>query len=271
MLESGQLALSAQESIVDIGKDATQEEGETHRTFLKRNAKTEMDIRVQEMLLHKIKKDFGSNKFAVDAEEESDTVEDFKSHGLAVTIVIDPIDGTLEYVAGSDKFSINVGLIEKGETIAVVVYFPKQKKLYLLDENKKSFLIRFDDRFTETSKEALADTGEPLKKVIYINDRVPDAAKENLKTKEFTLVEDSGDVLWPEALIRCIEGKYDCCIFYNAQVRDVLLGAFIENFPQGVLVDWKGKSQKWPQGGRFTTGIFGRKRVDPKIVEALNV
>lgn len=45
--------------------------------------------------------------------------------------LVDPLDGTREFVAGRDEFTVNIALIEDGNPILGVVYLPALDDLYL--------------------------------------------------------------------------------------------------------------------------------------------
>lgn len=59
--------------------------------------------------------------------------------------LIDPIDGTQEFIAQSGDFAINIALIENHEPVIGVIYWPKGDALYYASKNKGAF--------KETSKE----------------------------------------------------------------------------------------------------------------------
>jgi 3'(2'), 5'-bisphosphate nucleotidase len=44
--------------------------------------------------------------------------------------LVDPLDGTKEFMAGSGEFSINIGLVHRGQPVAGVVYVPCTDALY---------------------------------------------------------------------------------------------------------------------------------------------
>ena len=54
--------------------------------------------------------------------------------------IIDPLDGTKDFIAKSDGFSVMIGLLEKGEPILGVVFAPRLGTLYYAEKNKGSFL-----------------------------------------------------------------------------------------------------------------------------------
>ncbi len=45
--------------------------------------------------------------------------------------LVDPLDGTKEFIAGRDEFTVNIALIEDGNPIVGVVYLPAMDELYL--------------------------------------------------------------------------------------------------------------------------------------------
>jgi len=46
-------------------------------------------------------------------------------------ILVDPLDGTREFIKGSDEFTVNIALIERGTPVAGAVYAPALRRLYV--------------------------------------------------------------------------------------------------------------------------------------------
>lgn len=44
--------------------------------------------------------------------------------------LVDPIDGTREYIAGRDEFTVNIALLDRGEPVAGIVFVPALGQLY---------------------------------------------------------------------------------------------------------------------------------------------
>ena len=55
--------------------------------------------------------------------------------------LIDPLDGTKEFIAGSDEFTVNIALIENRKSILGVVYAPEKDWLYA-GSDKGAFCIK---------------------------------------------------------------------------------------------------------------------------------
>lgn len=52
--------------------------------------------------------------------------------------IVDPLDGTKEFVKRNGEFTVNIALIEDGNPILGVIYVPVSKTLYFTSENGKS-------------------------------------------------------------------------------------------------------------------------------------
>ena len=56
--------------------------------------------------------------------------------------LIDPLDGTREFVKRNGEFSVNIALIEKHESVLGVVYAPVLKRLYFASRGNGAFIKR---------------------------------------------------------------------------------------------------------------------------------
>ncbi|CEA03267.1 3'(2'),5'-bisphosphate nucleotidase [Pseudomonas saudimassiliensis] len=63
------------------------------------------------------------------SEEDADVPFDERQHWARFWLV-DPLDGTKEFIAGSDEFTVNIALIEHGEVRFGIVGVPAQDTLY---------------------------------------------------------------------------------------------------------------------------------------------
>ncbi len=53
-----------------------------------------------------------------------------RSEGLPRYFLVDPLDGTKEFIKKTGEFTVNIALIENGMPIAGVIYVPAMQKLY---------------------------------------------------------------------------------------------------------------------------------------------
>ena len=58
--------------------------------------------------------------------------------------LFDPLDGTKEFIRGSDEFTVNIALIKKGKPVFGLVYAPALKKLYVTPEPGKAVSTTLD-------------------------------------------------------------------------------------------------------------------------------
>ena len=74
-----------------------------------------------------------------------------KSH----TWIVDPLDGTTNFLHGIPQFAISIGLAREGTVIAGVIYNPANDELYIAERGKGAFLN--DQRLRVAGRRKLAD------------------------------------------------------------------------------------------------------------------
>lgn len=73
--------------------------------------------------------------------------------------LVDPLDGTKEFIKKNDEFTVNIALIENGKPILGVVYLPVFKSVYFATKAIGSF---YSDKVNEKGIEALTSNAEKL-------------------------------------------------------------------------------------------------------------
>lgn len=253
MLQAGQVAIDSQKGIKNIGKIPEKLPLDSPIYIKMRSAKTSIDENAQELLLSAAIEVIDPKLLQLDAEEDTESTHLF-AKSAEITLIIDPIDGTFEYIQDKDCYSICVGLVYKGTIMSALVYFPSQKKFYFLDEEQKPFVSQDS---LQTIK-PLEVTVSNSKKQIYIIHRVPQSIKDSLTNAGYKLIDDLDDgIIWPYGILGCLSGKYQAAIFFNSQIRDILLGAIISQTQNGYALSWNGEKFVWPQAGRIQNVVFG--------------
>ncbi|MDQ7052223.1 MAG: inositol monophosphatase family protein [candidate division KSB1 bacterium] len=84
------------------------------------------DRAANEFLVNEIQKAFPDD--AVLAEESKDDPRRFER---SLIWMVDPLDGTKEFIARNGEFSVMVGLVEDGHPVLGAVYQPTEDRLYL--------------------------------------------------------------------------------------------------------------------------------------------
>jgi 3'(2'), 5'-bisphosphate nucleotidase len=66
--------------------------------------------------------------------------------------IVDPLDGTKEFIKKNDEFTVNIALIENGKPTFGVIYAPALSELYFGDTNEmKAFKVKLDSLDTKKS------------------------------------------------------------------------------------------------------------------------
>lgn len=73
-------------------------------------------------------------------------------------ILVDPLDGTKEFIQGRDEFTVNIGLIEGGIPVAGVVFAPALGILYMAGNNAYRVEARPGERLTNSHDKRLLKT-----------------------------------------------------------------------------------------------------------------
>ena len=90
--------------------------------------------------------DIESNKILKEVLEETgiailseEDVDDKKRLSEGKIWIIDPLDGTTDFVNKTGEFTVMVGLVEKQKSILGIIYWPIKKKMYLAESGKGAF------------------------------------------------------------------------------------------------------------------------------------
>ena len=99
--------------------------------------------------------------------EEGKDIDYNKRRNWSQLWIVDPLDGTKEFIKKNGEFTVNIALIEEQKPILGVIYVPALKTLYFAEKNLGSFKVSgiSDDQPKEILKKA--------KKLPLINERQP--------------------------------------------------------------------------------------------------
>jgi len=192
---------------------------------------TNGDIEVNNLITKKIRKI--TPEIPIVSEESS---ENKLNESLKTFWLIDPIDGTYDYINGKDEFTINAGLIINGRPEVGLVYAPAKKRLfYTFHEGKCFELTNNKEKKIDCTK---LTKKEEIKAVSYSNQLKP--IIEDLH-KKFNVTEY---VKMKSSLKFCViaTGEYD---LYVAEARacewDIAAGHAILKNAGGIITDFESK------------------------------
>tara|TARA_Y100001970_G_scaffold63968_2_gene81930 strand:- start:2018 stop:2797 length:780 start_codon:yes stop_codon:yes gene_type:complete len=119
------------------------------------------DLEVNKLLTNKVKE--LTPNIPIVSEE---TVDLKKKNDLKTFWLIDPIDGTKEYIAGKDEYTINAALIENYIPVIGIVGAPKKNRIFYSYGKGNSYLIengdtkKLDCKKKTPKNEVVAVTGD---------------------------------------------------------------------------------------------------------------
>jgi len=149
--------------------------------------------------------------------------------------LIDPIDGTYDYINNLDEFTINAGLILNKKPVAGIIYAPAKKRMFY--SYGKDMSYEFSDKKLINLKCNNKKKGGPIKFVCYSNKIKPEIEEiyKKIGVKEFVRMKSS--------LKFCViaSGEFDG---YVAEPRacewDIAAGHAILQNAGGIITDFNG-------------------------------
>ena len=152
------------------------------------------------------------------------------------TWIIDPLDGTTNYVHGDSPFSVSIALMKEKEIIMGVVYDPMAAQMYYAKGTGKAFL---NDRPIEVSSQSTLVNG-------YIGFGIPyslDGKGEQILKNAMKLFRKcSFRIKGSAALEICYVAAGVCDTYFHSGLSpwDVAAGAFILQCAGGKCTDFSG-------------------------------
>ena len=191
---------------------------------------TNGDIEVNKILVSEIQK--LTPEYPIISEEN---LENKFEKNLKNFWLVDPIDGTYDYINNKDEFTINAGLIIDGSPFLGIIYAPSKKRLFYTYGYKKSF---------EINENALIELN--CKKKSKKNEVLAVTYSKNIKSEILELHKKNdvtSFVKMKSSLKFCViaTGEFD---IYVAEPRacewDIAAGHAILKNAGGIITDFKG-------------------------------
>ncbi|MFD0986494.1 inositol monophosphatase family protein [Methyloligella solikamskensis] len=157
-----------------------------------------------------------------------------KSH----TWIVDPLDGTTNFLHGNPLFSISIGLEREGEFVAGLIYMPVLNETYTAEKGKGAFLN--DRRIRVAARSNLADSliatgiphlGRPGQKQFVAELDVIMGAVSGVRRSGSAAL----DLAWTAA------GRFDGYWERNLHIWDVAAGIVVLREAGGFITDPEGK------------------------------
>jgi myo-inositol-1(or 4)-monophosphatase len=150
--------------------------------------------------------------------------------------VVDPLDGTTNYMIKNPFFGVSIGLIVNGSPLLGVVYYPFLDELFWAEKKKGAFLN--DEKIHVSKKERVEDSV-----VSFCNNRGEEAIKRMAPIfLDIKLVTNKFRQLGAGGLELCYvaSGRTESFIMPDANIWDVAAGALIVSEACGRVTDFRG-------------------------------
>ncbi len=202
---------------------------------------SDVDRQAEAILVNAIQEAYPHHKITC---EESGTIG---NEHAEFEWIIDPLDGTTNYLHGHPQYAISMALLEKGVLKEALVYAPERNDLYTASRGQGALLndrrIRVSNRFDLPN--CLIGTGFPV-----VNQSMMETYWAILR--EFLEKTAGARREGAAALDLCAlaAGRFDGFFEFNLKPWDIAAGALIVQEAGGIVTDFNGE-QDWLHTGNI--------------------
>lgn len=225
---------------------------------------TKADLAAQEVLEKELA-EFGYGMLSEEKEDNRKRLEQDK------VWIIDPLDGTKDFLQQTGEFTIMVALAEEGKITLGAVYQPSKDKLYFAQKNEGAYMQRQDKDPVEISV-SIEDKPEGMTMLVSRNHlRQPEqAAAEKLGIKELQPCGSAG-----LKMVKIAEGKAH--VYINSSDKtdewDIAAGEIILKEAGGKLTDCRKKKFSYNKKDtkNYEGYIASNGKLHKEIIEKLEL
>ena len=179
--------------------------------------------------------------------------------------IIDPIDGTANFLHGIPHFGISIGLEHNKEIICGIIYDPIKNEMFFAEKGNGSYLN--DQRMRVSARSKLMDciifTGGPSFKSNDEDKKLSLKEYEKFSSKVGTPLRKMGSASLDMAYVAA--GRCDGFWQRNLNYWDIAAGIIIVREAGGFVTDFKGNSEYIENGTILATN----SRIDEEMIEVL--
>jgi myo-inositol-1(or 4)-monophosphatase len=126
---------------------------------------SEVDHAAEDAIISILKEAYPTHGFLAEESGEKDTKAEY-------VWVIDPLDGTTNFLHGFPQYCVSIGLLHKGKLSNAVVFDPNRNELFTATKGAGAFLNDRRIRVTKIDKlqDALLGTGFPFRELDHVDE-----------------------------------------------------------------------------------------------------
>ncbi|MFK7995408.1 MAG: inositol monophosphatase family protein [Granulosicoccus sp.] len=200
---------------------------------------TEVDKKAEAEIIGVLRKAYPDHSFLC---EESGLIGDEKSE---FQWIIDPLDGTTNFIHGLPHYSVSIALMQKGRLFQAVIYDPMRQELFTAGKGEGAFLDSKRLRVSNRSKlgDALLSSGFP-----YRDGQDLDFYQRTQRhfTERSAGVRRLGSAALDLAYVAA--GRVEGCWLTGLQSWDIAAGALIVREAGGLINDFDGGDEWMTRG-----------------------
>ena len=215
------------------------------------------DKKVEKTLISELKK--SRPNYSILSEE----IGEIKSENSEYRWIIDPIDGTLNFLHGIPHFAISIALERKNEIICGVIYDPIKNELFLAEKEKGAYLnsqrIKVSGR--KKLKDAMIFTGGPS----FSSKNKDSILKEYKKISNYlhSPIRKMGSASLDMAYVAA--GRFDGMWQRNLNYWDIAAGIILIKEAGGFVTDFNGNDTYIEK----KTILATNSRINKEMIEIL--
>jgi myo-inositol-1(or 4)-monophosphatase len=201
---------------------------------------SEVDVAAERAIIDTLKNAYPTHGFL--GEESGST-----SHQSDFIWIIDPLDGTTNFLHGFPQYCVSIALRHKGEITQAVIYEPNRNDLYTATKGRGAFLNDKRIRVSKCDKlqDALIGTGFPFRDFKYLDDYLSMFKSMIQKT---TGIRRAGSAALDLAYVA--NGSLDGFWEIGLSAWDIAAGGLLVREAGGIVTDLSGQSG-WLESGNI--------------------
>ena len=217
-----------------------------------RSLVTNIDLKAEEKIVNLIKKDYPEDNILSEETKYQIFDSDFRW-------IIDPLDGTHNYIRGMENFGTSIALAYRDKVILGVIYLPMSDELYFAEKGKGAFL---NQRKINVSRKDLDHTTMIYDSTIRLNKGPMLKYLDGLVDFVFNIRMFGSTV---RSLTYVAEGKADLEIEYNDKPWDFAAGLLLVEEAGGKATDLKGR--RWSLNSKGY--IASNRRIHSEVLKII--
>ena len=222
---------------LDIAKSVAKRMGKIQLKNFRKNLKvirkspkdfvSNIDLECQNLAYELLKKEFEYEILS----EEKRIQDDIKTD---LFWIIDPVDGTHNYISGLPNFGVSIALATKNEFLLGVIYLPYFDEMYYAVKNHGAFMN--NEKIQVSKNNDLEKSMITFDNQFYLNKKSFDVYKKIVDSCFTTRI--LGSAVYDFCLIA--SGKVDARVWNNTKIFDFAAGLTIVNEAGGQVTDFSG-------------------------------